>query len=119
MKIIEEKIIIDGETQIGATISYTDNSEKKPLVLLIMGTGKTNRDGNMKGFKTDIYKNLSDMFVNMGYVCVRYDKRGTYESSGNYKTAGLSDLVKDSVQVIDYVKKLDFVDENKIILFWI
>ena len=115
MKIIEEKVIIDGENQIGATISYTDNSEKKPLVLLIMGTGKTNRDGNMKGFKTDIYKNLSDMFVNMGYVCVRYDKRGTYESSGNYKTAGLSDLVKDSVQVIDYVKKLDFVDENKII----
>jgi len=113
--IVEERVIIDGENKIGATISYLDKSKKRPLVLLIMGTGKMDRDGNMKGFKTDIYKSLSDMFVSFGYVCVRYDKRGTHESTGKFKSAGLSDLVNDSAAVIKYAKGLEFVDENKII----
>ena len=115
MNMIEERVFIDGENKIGATISRPDD-KKRPLVLLIMGTGKLDRDGNMKGFKTDLYKNMSDMFVNMGYVCIRYDKRGTHESGGKFKTAGLSDLVNDSARVIEYAKGLSYVDENRIIV---
>ena len=114
MKIIEENVLIEGKIKIGATISRP-NDKKRPLVLLIMGTGKLDRDGNQKGFKTDMYKDLSDMFVKMGYVCIRYDKRGTHKSTGKFKTAGLSDLVKDSANVIEYAKTLPFVDENRII----
>lgn len=114
MNLIEERVFIDGDNKIGATVSHPDD-KKRPLVLLIMGTGKLDRDGNMKGFKTDLYKNMSDMFVNMGYVCIRYDKRGTHESSGNFKIVGLSDLVNDSARVIEYAKSLPFVDENRII----
>lgn len=112
----EERILIKNDITIGATISYLDKTIKRPLVLLIMGTGTTDRDGNDKSFKTDFYKNLSDMFVNAGFVCVRYDKRGTHESTGNYKTAGLYDLVQDSATVIQYAKKMNYVDENKIIV---
>ena len=114
-KIKEDRVIIDGEAKIGATISYLENDEKKPLVLLIMGTGKLDRDGNGFGFNSNIYKNLSDLFVNMGYVCVRYDKRGTHESTGKFNSTGLSDLVLDSARVIEYAKQLDFVDKNRII----
>ena len=114
MNIIEERVLINGESIIGATISRLDDT-KRPLVLLIMGTGKLDRDGNIKGFKTDLYKNMSDMFVNMGYVCIRYDKRGTHESTGSFKSAGLSDLVNDSAKVIEYAKTLTYVDEDKII----
>jgi len=114
MNIIEERVFIEGENKIGATISRPDD-KKRPLVLLIMGTGKLDRDGNMKGFKTDLYKNMSDMFVNIGYVCIRYDKRGTHESGGKFNTAGLSDLVNDSANVIEYAKGLSYVDENRII----
>ena len=114
MNIIEERVLINGENKIGATISRPDNN-KRPLVLLIMGTGKLDRDGNMKGFKTDLYKNMADMFVNMGYVCIRYDKRGTHESGGKFNTTGLSDLVNDSAQVIEYAKSLPYVHENRII----
>jgi len=115
MNIIEEKIIIDGENKIGATVSYSDNIKKRPLVLLIMGTGKLDRDGNMKGFKSNFYKDLSNMFVKMGYTCIRYDKRGTHESTGNFKKVGLSDLVSDSAKVIEYAKSLPCIDENRII----
>ena len=56
------------------------------------------------------------MFVGLGNVCIRYDKRGTHESGGNFNTAGLFDLVNDASEVIAYAKGLDFVDENKIIV---
>ena len=113
MEVIEERVIINGEHKIGATIARPDD-KKRPLVLLIMGTGKLDRDGNMKGFKTNLYKDMSDLFVKMGYVCIRYDKRGTHESGGKFKTAGLSDLVNDSAYVIEFSKTLPYVDENRI-----
>lgn len=117
MHAVEERVIIPGEgdNKIGATISYADNSKKRPLVLLIMGTGKLDRDGNGFGFKSNLYKDLSDIFVKMGYVTIRYDKRGTHESTGSLKTAGLSDLVKDSAHVIEYAKTLPYVDEERIV----
>ena len=112
----EEKIIIHNDINIGATVAYKDKEEKRPLVLLIMGTGTLDRDGNGFGFKSNLYKDLSDMFVDMGYVCVRYDKRGTHESTGNVKTSGLSDLVNDAANVINYAKKLDYIDSEKIVV---
>ena len=112
----EEKVIISNDINLGATIAYKDKEEKRPLVLLVMGTGTTDRDGNSFGFKSNIYKNLSDMFVEMGYNCIRYDKRGTHESTGDYKTSGLSDLVLDAANVIKYAKNLDYVDEEKIVV---
>lgn len=112
----EERITITNDIKIGATISYQDKTSKRPLVLIIMGTGTTDRDGNTKGFHSNLYKDLSDVFVKMGCVCVRYDKRGTHESTGNYKTASLTNFVNDAANVIHYAKKLNYVDENKIIV---
>ena len=112
----EEKIIISNDIKIGATIAYKDKKIKSPLVLLIAGNGTQDRDGNSPKFKTDLYKNLSDMFVEMGYVCIRYDKRGTHESTGNFKTCGLSDLISDAANIIHYAKKLDYIDKEKIVV---
>lgn len=112
----EEKTIISNDINLGATIAYKDKKEKRPLVLLIAGTGSSDRDGNNLGFKSNIYKELSNMFVEMGYVCVRYDKRGTHKSKSSGLNFGLSDLVNDAANIIHYAKKLDYVDENKVVI---
>ena len=112
----EERIIIPGEVNLGATIAYKDKKEKKPLVLLIMGTGSLDRDGNSFALKTNLYKDLSDMFVELGYVCIRYDKRGTHESKSKNKNIGLSDLVNDAATIIHYAKKLDYVDSENVVV---
>lgn len=112
----EEKVIISNDINIGATIAYKDKKEKRSLVLLIAGTGSLDRDGNNLGFKSNIYKELSDMFVEMGYVCIRYDKRGTHESKGAGLNFGLSDLVNDAANIIHYAKKLDYIDEEKVVV---
>lgn len=114
--ISEERVIINGDINIGATIAYKEKNEKMPLVLLIMGTGSLDRDGNSFGFKSNLYKDMSDMFVDMGCICIRYDKRGTHESGGDGKTSGVYDLVDDAAQVICYAKKLDYVDPERIVV---
>ena len=112
----EEKVIISNDINLGATIAYKDKKEKRPLVLLIAGTGSSDRDGNNLGFKSNIYKDLSDIFVEIGYVCIRYDKRGTHESKGAELNFGLSDLVNDAANIIRYAKMLDYVDEEKVVV---
>lgn len=112
----EEKVIITSDTNIGATIAYQDKKEKRPLVLLIAGTGSLDRDGNSFSLKTNLYKDLSDMFVKMGCVCIRYDKRGTHESKGTSLNFGLSDLVNDAATIIKSAKNLDYVDSEKVVI---
>ena len=112
----ENEVTINGNVSIGATVSYPDGSKKYPAIVLIMGTGKTDRDGNEKGFKTDLYKNFAKMFAESGFVSVRYDKRGTYQTKGNFNTAGLCDLTDDAVSVIRYTKSLPCVDATRVIV---
>lgn len=116
LEIKEEKVSIPGRVSIGASISYLDKAVVSPAVILIMGTGKTDRNGNQKGFHTDFYKNLAELFTSFGFVCIRYDKRGTYETQGNYNTAGLEDLIDDAVSVVGYAKALSFVDSQRIVV---
>lgn len=116
LTIQEEQLAVAGKVSLGATVSYTDKASKSPAVVLIMGTGKTDRDGNEKGFKTNLYKDLAEFFVGLGCVCIRYDKRGTHQSSGDFQTAGLYDLVDDAISVIRYAKSLPYVDANRVIV---
>ena len=116
MQFREKKITIQGEYPIGATITYEDESRRSPAVVIIMGTGKLDRDGNGFGLHSNIYKELAHTFAACGYVSARYDKRGTHGSGGSFNSTGLSDLTNDAVSVIRYLKGLPYVDENRILV---
>ncbi len=45
-------------------------------VLIIAGSGPTDRDGNHAGGKTDAYRLLADGLAKVGIASLRYDKRG-------------------------------------------
>ena len=112
----EEHITIPGTVNIGATVTYTDKNALFPAIVIIMGTGKTDRDGNERGFRTDLYRKFAEFFAGLGFVCVRYDKRGTFQSTGDFNTAGLHDLTEDAISVIRYVKALPYVDETRVLV---
>ena len=116
MTIREKRVIIEGKVSLGATVSYADKGGRAPAVVLVMGTGRTDRDGNEKGFRTNLYKDLAEFFAGIGCVCIRYDKRGTYQSSGDFQTAGLYDLADDAISVIRYAKSLPCVEADKVIV---
>lgn len=49
-------------------------------VLMISGSGPTDRDGNGPGLRTDLYRKIALGLAASGYVVLRYDKRGVAES---------------------------------------
>ena len=54
-----------------------------PVVLIIPGSGPTDRDGNSPlGVKTDAYRLLADALIEERISTVRVDKRGMFGSSG-------------------------------------
>lgn len=118
MTMNEKRVSIKGKVSIGATVLYPDENKQYPAVVLIMGTGKTDRDGNEKSFKTDLYKNLANMFAEFGFVCVRYDKRGTFETEGDYNTAGLllfggaATSMKDALLYQNYLAAEEFANKK-------
>ncbi|OIN60632.1 alpha/beta hydrolase family protein [Arsenicibacter rosenii] len=64
------------------TLSLPANvTQKVPVVLIIAGSGPTDRDGNSKlGVSGDTYKLLADSLNNRGVAVLRYDKRGAGKS---------------------------------------
>lgn len=74
------------ELTLDGTLVVPNNLKKAvPVVLLIAGSGPTDRDCNSAyGLKSNAFKMLSDSLVSKGIAVARYDKRG---SGTNLKAA--------------------------------
>lgn len=83
------------------TLTLPKSSGKPvPVVLLITGSGPTDRDGNSgASLKTNAYKLLADSLAQQGIAVARYDKR---YSGTNLKTA-LTTLARDKRRFSDNV----------------
>lgn len=56
------------------------SSGTRPGIVLIQGSGPTDRDGNGSGLHPDTVKLMADALSAEGVVTLRYDKRGQFES---------------------------------------
>ncbi len=64
------------------TMLYPDVKRGKvPLVLIIAGSGPTDRDGNNRQLKSDYLKLLAEGLAQQGIASFRYDKRGVGKST--------------------------------------
>ncbi|HWD90067.1 MAG TPA: alpha/beta hydrolase [Mucilaginibacter sp.] len=81
-----------------------DVSGKLPVVLIIAGSGPTDRDGNSSkvDLETNAYKYLAWGLAKQGIASLRYDKRMVGESETGNKEADLrfDDYVDDAVGLI-------------------
>ncbi len=106
---------INGNT-IAGTICLPNRDGRFPMVLLIHGSGPLDRNGNTKGFKSNIFNAIAHHLANYGIGSLRYDKRGCGQSTGDYHSASHTDLVKDAEGLVDYLTSSDFSDRNHIYL---
>jgi uncharacterized protein len=90
------------------TLTMPDVSGPVPVVLIIAGSGPTDRDGNnMMGAKTNAYKMIADSLQRAGIACVRYDKRGIGASATVATTEGkttFDDFVNDAAGFIKMLR---------------
>jgi uncharacterized protein len=89
------------------TLNVPENIKGKiPVVLIIAGSGPTDRNCNQPGLHTNAYQMLSDALSVKGIASLRYDKRGAGASAGAIKSESeirFEDMVTDAVT---YIKKL-------------
>jgi pimeloyl-ACP methyl ester carboxylesterase len=62
------------------TLTHPAGVARGPAVLIIAGSGPTDRDGNGPALSTDTYKLLAQGFAAQGIHVLRYDKRGIGDS---------------------------------------
>jgi pimeloyl-ACP methyl ester carboxylesterase len=62
------------------TIARPQDHTRGPAVLIVAGSGATDRNGNGPAISTDTYKLLAAGLAEQGILSLRYDKRGVGES---------------------------------------
>jgi hypothetical protein len=111
---IEAPVVLETKKgNIYGTLTTPIQSKSSPLVIIIAGSGPTDRDGNtimIKG-KNNSLKYLANELGNAGIASIRYDKRGIGESKLAMKSEAdlrFDDYVND---VIDWINK--FKKDNR------
>ena len=92
----------------GTLLSPEASKKKYPLVLIIAGSGPTDRDGNGPALKSDYLKLLAENLAASGIASFRYDKRGVGKSKvSSFKEQDLvfTDFSRDAEAWIKRFKK--------------
>jgi uncharacterized protein (TIGR03067 family) len=98
------------ETKTGkldGTLDLPDGDGPYPVVILLAGSGPTDRDGNQPGLKLDYLKQLGDALARRGIAVLRHDRRGIGKSvaAGPNKEEDFRfDMLVDDV--VEWVKVL-------------
>jgi len=90
------------------TLTMPKTSGKVPVVLLISGSGPTDRNMNQEsGLTSNSFLMLARGLADHGIASVRYDKRGVGKSvfSGNPEDLVFDDFIGDAVLLVDSLKK--------------
>ena len=90
----------------GVTLAGTLTTPKGkgpfPAVLLILGSGRLERDEVVANHK--IFLVLSDYLTRRGLAVLRVDKRGLGKSSGDYTLATSEDLADDVLAGVEFLR---------------
>jgi len=87
-------------------------SGRLPAVVLIGGSGPTDRDETVAGIP--VFGQLARGLVEAGFVVVRYDKRGVGQSGGRTESVTLSDYAEDARSIVRWLQRQDGVDRDRI-----
>jgi len=94
---------------ISGTVAVPTNVQgKMPVVLIIAGSGATDRNGNnpQANLNTNTYKQIAESLAKNGIASLRYDKRLVGQSMGNQKEESLrfDDYTDDAIGFINLLK---------------
>jgi len=92
----------------GTVAVPTNASGKIPVVLIIAGSGATDRNGNnpQANLNTNTYKQIAESLAKNGIASLRYDKRMVGQSMGTQKEDNLrfDDYTDDAIGFINLLK---------------
>ncbi|MFN7982601.1 MAG: alpha/beta fold hydrolase [Vicinamibacterales bacterium] len=106
------RIEANGFSLAGTLSKPEGKTGKLPAVVLISGSGPTDRDEVVSGIA--IFGQLADALANAGYIVLRYDKRGVGQSGGRIESATLADYAEDARAAVRFLNERKDVDPRRI-----
>jgi alpha/beta superfamily hydrolase len=91
---------------VDGTLLVPESIENPPLVIIIAGSGPTDRNGNQSFMKNDMLKKLAERLSENGIATFRYDKRVVKQLKTRTfdKNIRFDDFVTDAKSVVTYFK---------------
>ena len=111
----EEHVTFQNESAkitLAGTLTLPKKEGQFPVVVLISGSGPQDRNEALLGHKPFLV--LADHLTKNGIGVLRYDDRGTAESTGDFKTATSSDFATDAEAAITYLKTREEINKEQI-----
>jgi len=106
-----EVLLKTASGDISGTLTVTNKSKKSPIVIIIAGSGPTDRDCNSPmGIRTNAYKMISESLAQNGISSLRFDKRGIGKSKPAMKSE--KDLTFD-VYVDDVMEWINNMNSDR------
>ena len=107
----EENFVLHTKTgDIFGTIAVPQSEKQIPLILLIAGSGPTDRNCNQPQMQTNAFKMLADSLLNYNIATLRFDKRGIAES----KAAGSKEIdLRFEHYIVDVQSFIDTLAKDK------
>jgi pimeloyl-ACP methyl ester carboxylesterase len=97
---------------LAGTLTMPPTGSNFPAVILITGSGAQNRDEELMGHKPFLV--IADYLTRHGIAVLRYDDRGTAQSTGNFSAATTADFATDAGSAIAYLKTRKEINSKRI-----
>ena len=96
---------------LAGTITRPKTAAPAPAVILIGGSGPTDRDETVAGIP--VFGQIARDLVNAGFIVLRYDKRGVGQSGGRAESATLADYAEDVRWALMWLERQKGVDKDR------
>ncbi|WP_339918366.1 alpha/beta hydrolase family protein [Yeosuana marina] len=97
---------------LAGTFTRPNKEGKYPVVVLISGSGRHDRDGSIPMHKPFLV--LSDYLTRKGIAVLRFDDRGFGKSTGDFSKATTADFAQDVLSAVQYLKSRSDINPKKI-----
>ncbi len=97
---------------LAGTLTMPATGSNFTAVILISGSGAQNRNEEIMGHKPFLV--IADYLTRNGIAVLRYDDRGTAQSTGNFATATTADFATDAESAMAYMKTRTEINPQRI-----
>lgn len=109
----EEAVFKNGEAKLVGTLTLPQGEGPFAAVVLVSGSGPQDRNEEILGHKPFLV--IADHLTRNGIAVLRYDDRGTGQSSGvSFMDATSKDLMQDASAAVDYLQGHPLINKDKI-----
>jgi dienelactone hydrolase len=105
----KEVAFYNGQIKLAGTLLMPRGKTNCPAVVMVHGSGEQMRHGYASYIRI-----IADYLTKAGIAVLTFDKRGCGTSGGQWQTASFSDLAKDALAGINFLKTQAGIAKNKI-----